>query len=95
MIRAVSHYAAVKKTMRPLEAANVVENVGSPHGMTRTDRGSSRHGDSHLGHVFSDGPRVHGPRYCMNPACLRFVHRNPLESERYGEYVKFSAKQEA
>ncbi|WP_091896196.1 peptide-methionine (R)-S-oxide reductase [Bradyrhizobium sp. Rc2d] len=51
MISVVYDYAAVKKKVRPLEAANVVENVDSPHGMTRTEV-RSRHDDRHLGHVF-------------------------------------------
>ena len=80
---------------RPLEAANVVENVDSSHGMTRTEL-RSKLGDSHLGHVFPDGPRDKGGlRYCMNSASLRFIHRNQLESEGYGEYAKLFAKQEA
>jgi peptide-methionine (R)-S-oxide reductase len=80
---------------RPLEAANVVENVDNSHGMTRTEV-RSKHGDSHLGHLFPDGPRDKGGlRYCMNSASLRFIHRDQLESEGYGEYAKLFAKQEA
>jgi peptide-methionine (R)-S-oxide reductase len=80
---------------RPLEAANVVEIVDSSHGMARTEV-RSKHGDSHLGHVFPDGPRDKGGlRYCMNSASLRFIHRDRLESEGYGEYSKLFAKQEA
>ena len=81
--------------MRPLEAANVVEKVDCSHGMTQMEV-RSKHGDSHLGHVFPDGPRHKGGlRYCMNSASLRFIHRDQLESEGYGEYVKLFAKQEA
>ena len=73
---------------KPLEPANVVENVDRSHGMTRTEV-RSKHGDSHLGHVFPDGPRDKGGlRYCMNSASLRFIHRDQLESEGYGEYLE-------
>ena len=73
---------------KPLEPANVVENVDRSHGMTRTEV-RSKHGDSHLGHLFPDGPRDKGGlRYCMNSASLRFIHRDQLESEGYGEYLK-------
>jgi peptide-methionine (R)-S-oxide reductase len=79
----------------PLEAANVIENVDSSHGTTRTEV-RSEHGDSRLGHVFPDGPRDKGGlRYCINSASLSFIHRDQLESEGYGKYVKHFAKQEA
>jgi peptide-methionine (R)-S-oxide reductase len=72
---------------KPLEPANVVENVDRSHGMTRTEF-RSKHGDSHLGHLFSDGPRDKGGlRYCMNSASLRFIHRDQLEREGYGDYL--------
>jgi methionine-R-sulfoxide reductase len=79
---------------RPLEPENVLENTDISHGMTRTEARSS-HGDSHLGHVFPDGPREDGGlRYCINSASLRFIHLDELESEGYGEYRKlFEAKQ--
>ena len=80
---------------RSLEAANIVENVDISRGMTRTEV-RSKHGDSHLGHVFPDGPRDKGGlRYCMNSASLRFIHRDQLEGEGYGEYSKLFSKQEA
>jgi len=80
---------------RPLEAANVVEKVDGSHRMTRTEV-RSKHGDSHLGHVFPDGPRDKGGlRYCMNSASLRFIHRDQLEGEGYGDYSKLFSKQEA
>jgi peptide-methionine (R)-S-oxide reductase len=80
---------------RPLEAANILENVDNSHGMARTEV-RSKHGDSHLGHVFPDGPHDKGGlRYCMNSASLRFIHRDQLEDEGYGEYAKLFAKQEA
>jgi peptide-methionine (R)-S-oxide reductase len=80
---------------RPLMSANVLENVDSTHGMSRTEV-RSKHGGSHLGHIFPDGPRDKGGlRYCMNSASLRLTHRDQLESERYGEYELLFAKQEA
>ncbi len=73
---------------RPVEAENVIEKRDSSHGMTRTEVRSSA-GDSHLGHVFPDGPRqAGGLRYCINSASLRFIPVDRLESEGYGEYLK-------
>jgi peptide-methionine (R)-S-oxide reductase len=80
---------------KPIETANVVEIVDRTHGMTPTEA-RSKHGDSHLGHVFPDAPRDKGGlRYCMNFASLRFIHRDRLESEGYGEYAKFLETREA
>ena len=72
----------------PLEPANVVENSDRSLGMMRTEVRSS-HADSHLGHVFDDGPRDKGGlRYCINSASLRFIPLDELESEGYGQYRK-------
>lgn len=72
---------------RPIEPANVAELPDSSHGMTRVEVRSAN-GDSHLGHVFPDGPREQGGlRYCINSASLRFVHRDDMEAEGYGDYL--------
>ncbi|MGX7672105.1 peptide-methionine (R)-S-oxide reductase MsrB [Plantactinospora sp. DSM 117369] len=70
----------------PIEPANVVAIDDTSLGMVRTEVRSA-HGDSHLGHLFDDGPRERGGmRYCMNSAALRFVPLADLEREGYGEY---------
>ena len=72
---------------RPIEPANVAELVDKSHFMTRTEVRST-HGDSHLGHVFDDGPRDRGGlRYCINSASLRFVHRDDMAAQGYGDYL--------
>lgn len=72
---------------RPIVEANVKNLKDSSHGMERIEV-RSRHGDSHLGHVFTDGPRDRGGlRYCINSASLRFIHRDDMEKEGYGEYL--------
>ena len=72
----------------PVEPGNVVELQDATYGMARTEVRSA-HGDSHLGHVFPDGPRDQGGlRYCINSAALRFIPVSDLEREGYGEYRK-------
>jgi peptide-methionine (R)-S-oxide reductase len=72
---------------KPIEPANVNELTDKTHGMTRTEV-RSVHGNSHLGHVFDDGPEDRGGlRYCINSASLRFVHRDDMEAEGYGAYL--------
>ena len=72
---------------KPIEPANVTELKDTSHGMVRTEVRSA-HGDSHLGHVFPDGPRdLGGLRYCINSASLRFVPRAEMEAQGYGAYL--------
>jgi peptide-methionine (R)-S-oxide reductase len=72
---------------KPIVPANVNELRDTSHGMIRTEVRST-HGDSHLGHVFDDGPEERGGlRYCINSAALRFIHRDDMEAEGYGQYL--------
>lgn len=71
---------------RPIDDAMVAKRQDRSHFMVRTEVRSA-HADSHLGHVFSDGPEPTGLRYCINGAALRFVPREDMEREGYGEYL--------
>ena len=72
---------------KPIVPAHVNELRDVSHGMVRTEV-RSVHGDSHLGHVFPDGPRDRGGlRYCINSASLRFVHRDDMQAQGYGDYL--------
>lgn len=72
---------------KAIDAVNVNEITDTSHGMTRTEVRSA-HGDSHLGHVFPDGPKDQGGlRYCINSASLRFIHKDKMTSEGYEAYL--------
>lgn len=73
---------------KPIQKESIVEKFDSSYGMRRTEV-RSKNGDSHLGHVFTDGPRDKGGlRYCINSASLRFIKKEDMEKEGYGEYLK-------
>lgn len=76
---------------RPLVPENVRTKTDRQFGMSRTEVRSA-HADSHLGHLFDDGPKPTGMRYCMNSASMRFIPVSKLAAEGYGEYAKLFAK---
>ena len=72
---------------KPIEPAHINELRDTSHGMIRTEVRST-HGDSHLGHVFPDGPQDRGGlRYCINGNALRFIPKDQMETEGYGDYI--------
>jgi methionine-R-sulfoxide reductase len=79
---------------RPLEPANVVTKTDRKFFVSRTEV-RSKHADSHLGHVFDDGPAPTGQRYCMNSASMRFIPVDKLAAEGYGEYLPLFQKKDA
>ena len=77
---------------RPLDSENIVEHTDHKLFMARTEV-RSKHADSHLGHVFDDGPEPTGLRYCMNSASMRFIPVEKLEEEGYGQYLSLFENQ--
>ena len=73
---------------KPIIEENVIENPDTSHNMLRKEV-RSKIGDSHLGHVFEDGPEPKGLRYCINSAALRFIPKEEMNEQGYGEFIKY------
>jgi len=80
--------AIAARNKKPIDNSNIKELKDSAHGMIRIEVRST-HGDSHLGHVFPDGPQDRGGlRYCINSASLRFIHLEEMDAQGYGDYIE-------
>jgi methionine-R-sulfoxide reductase len=75
---------------QPIDKAEVIEKVDTSHGMRRVEV-RAKTSDAHLGHVFDDGPKPTGLRYCINSAALKFIPKSKLKDEGYGDLAKLFA----